>query len=130
MPATSANAAIQCRDIEAARRFYAACVRPLGMAIMDASEAGFTLGVTKGGSIIPLYHCTVNDAGEIECERCRIAFEAGDDRSVRAFYRAALEAGGTQLGYPGPLPTDGSYRYYAARVADPDGNEIEVGWRH
>ena len=56
--------------------------------------------------------------------------EAPDDYSVRAFYRAALEAGGRQLGYPAPQPTHGSGSYYAARVEDPDGNCIECGWRH
>jgi predicted lactoylglutathione lyase len=41
-----------------------------------------------------------------------------------------MEAGGKQLGYPAPQPTSGRYSYYAAKVADPDGNCIECGWRH
>jgi predicted lactoylglutathione lyase len=69
-------------------------------------------------------------AEQPETEPAYVAIEAPDDFTVRAFYRAAMEAGGRQLGYPGPQPTEGRYSYYAAKVADPDGNCIECGWRH
>jgi predicted lactoylglutathione lyase len=65
-----------------------------------------------------------------ETAPAHVAIEAPDDFAVRAFYRAALEAGGKQLGYPAPQPTGGPYSYYAAKVMDPDGNCIECGWRH
>ena len=68
--------------------------------------------------------------GEPETQSGIVSLETPDDCSVRAFYRAALEAGGKQVGYPGPQPTQGQWSYYAARVKDPDGNCIECGWRH
>ena len=68
--------------------------------------------------------------GRSETRSAIVSLEAPDDFSVRAFYRAALEAGGKQVGYPGPQPTQGESSYYAARVEDPDGNCIECGWRH
>jgi len=44
---------------------------------------------------------------------------------VDGFYKAALEAGGTDNGPPGLRP---SYHpnYYGAFVLDPDGNNIEA----
>jgi catechol 2,3-dioxygenase-like lactoylglutathione lyase family enzyme len=55
-----------------------------------------------------------------------VAFEAGSSEQVKAFHRAALEAGARDNGAPG-------YRdywpgYYAAFVYDPDGHNIEAVW--
>jgi catechol 2,3-dioxygenase-like lactoylglutathione lyase family enzyme len=120
------------RDIGAARRFYAATARPLGLAIIEVEADGFTLGRLSDMSKPVLKVRAAATAGDDapETEPAHVAFEAPDDFSVRAFYRAALEAGGRQVGYPGPQPTEGRYSYYAAKVIDPDGNCIECGWRH
>lgn len=121
------------RDLGAARRFYAATARPLGLAIIEAREDGFTLGrlTDMENPILNVKSAAARaQAGDPETQPAVVALEAPDDYSVRAFYRAALEAGGRQVGYPGPQPTAGSYSYYAARVEDPDGNCIECGWRH
>jgi catechol 2,3-dioxygenase-like lactoylglutathione lyase family enzyme len=123
---------IVCRDLPAARRFYAATARSLGLAIVETQEEdGFSLG-----PISDLSHpvLKVSAAGRPsddmpETQPAHVALEAPDDFTVRAFYRAALEAGGRQLGYPAPQPTSG-YSYYATKVIDPDGNCIECGWRH
>lgn len=121
------------RDLAAAHRFYAATARPLGLAIIEAQDDGFTLGrlsdlstpVLKVKSAAAGAH-----AGEPETGPGVVAIEAPDGYTVRAFYRAALEAGGRQVVYPAPQPTGGQFSYYAARVEDPDGNCIECGWRH
>jgi catechol 2,3-dioxygenase-like lactoylglutathione lyase family enzyme len=130
-----AQSHILSRDLPAARRFYAAAGRPLGLAITEAREDGFALAApTDAGH--PVLQVKAADAAERaasnepETAPAHLAFEAPDDYTVRAFYRAALEAGGTQAGYPGPQPTGGRYSYYAAKVIDPDGNCIECGWRH
>lgn len=44
---------------------------------------------------------------------------------VEAFYRAALAAGGTDNGAPGPRPDYGA-GYYAAFVLDADGHNVEA----
>jgi hypothetical protein len=44
---------------------------------------------------------------------------------VQAFHAAALTAGGTSDGAPGPRP-EYSERYYAAFIVDLDGNKIEA----
>ena len=116
------------RDLDAARRFYAATARPLGLAIIEAQEDSFTLGRLNDSNAPVLRVKRASDLGELE-RSGQVEIEAPDDYTVRAFYRAALEAGGRQVGYPAPQPTTvGSY--YAARVEDPDGNCIECGWRH
>lgn len=121
------------RDLEAARRFYAATARCLGLAILDTRDDGFTLGRRSDASKpvlqVKAAEATVQD-DRPESWPAHVAIEAPDDLTVRAFYRAALEAGGRQLGYPAPQPTGGRFSYYAAKVMDPDGNCIECGWRH
>jgi predicted lactoylglutathione lyase len=121
------------RDLAAARRFYAATARSLGLAIIEAEEDSFTLGRLTDMSTPVLWVKSTPDrtqADESETQPALVSLEVSDDYSVRAFYRAALEAGGRQIGYPAPQPTQGGWSYYAARVEDPDGNCIECGWRH
>jgi catechol 2,3-dioxygenase-like lactoylglutathione lyase family enzyme len=123
------------RDLSAARRFYSAAGRPLGLAVVEVQDDGFSL-CSPSDTEHPLLRVKSADAvdrathEEPETRPTHLAFEAPDDFTVRAFYRAALEAGGTQAGYPAPQPTGGRYSYYAAKVIDPDGNCIECGWRH
>jgi catechol 2,3-dioxygenase-like lactoylglutathione lyase family enzyme len=52
-------------------------------------------------------------------------FRVNDQKLVDAFHTAALAAGGTDNGAPGPRPHY-SPTYYAAYVLDPDGNNVEV----
>ena len=53
-----------------------------------------------------------------------IAFRANSEQAVRDFYAAAIAAGGTDNGEPGPRAYHPGY--YAAFVLDPDGNNIEA----
>ena len=54
-----------------------------------------------------------------------VAFRAKSKAEVDAFYQAALEAGATDNGAPGPRP-DYAENYYACFVLDPDGYNIEA----
>jgi len=54
-----------------------------------------------------------------------LAFDAADRDSVDRFHAAALAAGGTSDGAPGPRPHYGE-TYYAAFVIDPDGYRLEA----
>ena len=54
-----------------------------------------------------------------------IAFAAKDRAAVRAFYVAALPAGGQNNGEPGLMPKYHA-NYYGGFVKDPDGNNIEA----
>ena len=125
---------IMARDLEAARKFYSATARSLGLALIDVKEDGFALGRPSDASPVLQVKAACAEVRAVseqpETQPTHVAIEAPDDFTVRAFYRAAMEAGGRQLGYPGPQPTEGRYSYYATKVADPDGNCIECGWRH
>jgi catechol 2,3-dioxygenase-like lactoylglutathione lyase family enzyme len=54
-----------------------------------------------------------------------VGFTAASEAVIRAFHRAALEAGGTDDGAPGPRPDYGP-EYFGAFVRDLDGNKIEA----
>jgi catechol 2,3-dioxygenase-like lactoylglutathione lyase family enzyme len=111
------HAAVNVRDIDAAKRFYSQALEPLGISMaMEAdgfagfaSEKGFHFGVFSrepvGGA--------------------HVAFACDDHDTVAAFYEAAVAAGGRDNGAPG-LRTHYHENYYAAFVHDADGNNIEA----
>ena len=59
-----------------------------------------------------------------EPSRIHLAFQAPDKDAVDRFHSAALAAGGTDNGAPGPREYHPGY--YAAYALDPDGNNIEA----
>jgi len=56
-----------------------------------------------------------------------IGFIAVDRAAVHAFHEAALAAGATAEGTPGPRPEYGE-PYYGCFVRDPDGHKIEAAY--
>jgi catechol 2,3-dioxygenase-like lactoylglutathione lyase family enzyme len=121
------------RDLAAARRFYDACARALDLQTADNTDESFVLGYSKAeplpfiwiGTALPAFwspaHVTSNSP-------IHLAFKAKNRAAVDAFHRAALAAGGTDNGQPGPRgPAE--MKYYAAFVLDPDGNNVEAGVR-
>lgn len=54
-------------------------------------------------------------------------FIATSREMVHAFHEAALEAGGSDNGAPGPRPQYGP-QYYGCFVRDPDGHKIEAAF--
>jgi len=54
-----------------------------------------------------------------------VAFASDDRAGVNAFYKAALAAGASCNGAPGPRP-EYHPAYYGAFVLDPDGNNVEA----
>jgi catechol 2,3-dioxygenase-like lactoylglutathione lyase family enzyme len=54
-----------------------------------------------------------------------ICLRAQDEGAVRAFHTAAIKAGWTDAGAPGPRRAEMT-PYYAAFVQDPDGNKLEA----
>lgn len=100
-------------DLEASKRFYSAIFAALGQPDVLQEGPGFFYAD----------ELFVNVADDY-VTRIHLAFQAPDQETVRAFYKAALSAGGRDNGPSG----ERSYHpgYYAAFVLDPDGNNVEA----
>ena len=119
-------------DLDKARRFYDAVAEALGLQIKPMAPEFFLLGKSQDvpipylwiGTLIPSYWVEGSKAG---INQMHVAFRADSEAMVQAFYEAALKAGGTDNGPPGPREQFG---YYGAFVLDPDGNNIEAVYRN
>jgi catechol 2,3-dioxygenase-like lactoylglutathione lyase family enzyme len=115
-------------DYPRSRTFYLAALAPLGFAkVMELSRemipmlpVAHTIGIGPGGKP-EVWLRPWSDA----VTPVHVALRANDRAAVDAFYRAALEAGGTDNGAPGPRPHYHA-NYYGAFVLDPDGHNIEA----
>ncbi len=103
-------------DLEASKRFYEATFAPIGMKLIMGTE-GERYGF---GENFPHFWIA---AGE-QTNAMHVAFRVESPDLVDAFHAAALAAGGTDNGAPGPRPYHPEY--YGAFVLDPDGNNIEA----
>ncbi|MFP5391320.1 MAG: VOC family protein [Gammaproteobacteria bacterium] len=106
------------RDLAASQTFYTAALKALGLDIGGTGPGFFwadELFVSSSDSPAAQGKLT---------GRQHLAFQARDRAAVEAFYRAALEHGGSDNGVPGERPYHPGY--YAAFVLDPDGNNIEA----
>ena len=114
------HVSIKVKDVEQAKAFYEAALAPLGyvkgieypggMQLLVEGEPGdvWVAPLPEGAEAVPTH----------------LALRAADAAAVAAFYEAALAAGGTDNGAPGPR--DYHPGYYAAFVYDPEGNNIEA----
>jgi catechol 2,3-dioxygenase-like lactoylglutathione lyase family enzyme len=108
-------------DLRASRRFYLAALAPLGFSELgawseDAREVAFGPENLDDFAISTRYPATAGG---------HVAFAADTREQVDAFHAAALAAGGTDNGAPGPRP-EYSAGYYGAFVLDPDGYNVEA----
>ena len=106
------------RDLRAARRFYTAALGAIGMKINMDVRSAFGMG-SRTEMFFWLGRDPKASGGG------HYAFRVDHREEVDAFYAAALSAGGTDNGPPGPRPDYGP-SYYAAFVKDPEENNIEV----
>ena len=116
------HVSIAVRDLERSTRFYATVLGTIGMTKLRTWPASSGFG--KSYPEFWLIHRPgqaplAADNGVHICLRAR-----GTD-AVDAFHAAALHAGGTSDGAPGPRP-EYNENYYAAFIRDLDGNRIEV----
>jgi catechol 2,3-dioxygenase-like lactoylglutathione lyase family enzyme len=116
---------IDMSDPARSRRFYEAALAPLGYAVLMEIPKEHTGGVVVFGmGVAPKPDFWLHE-GTPQKPRVHIAFRAKDRAVVDAFYRAAMEAGGTDNGPPGLRPHYHA-NYYGAFVLDPDGHNIEA----
>ena len=105
-------------DFAKSRAFYVKALGALGVGpIMEGADY---IGFGRDGR--PQFWVGV---GEAPTSRMHIAFTAKTRDEVRAFYEAAMGAGGSDNGPPGLRP---NYHpnYYGAFVIDPSGHNIEA----
>ena len=112
-------------DPAKSRRFYDAALGVLGYKVLMEIPKHATGGLVVLGYGVPPKPDFWVAEGKANEPRLHIAFRAENHAQVDAFYKAALEAGGTDNGPPGPRP---HYHedYYGAFVRDPDGHNIEA----
>ncbi|MBC7794271.1 MAG: VOC family protein [Clostridia bacterium] len=112
-------------DYEAAKTFYAQALAPLGITQLvevgpELNPSGWAVGFGRDNE--PNFW--LGSEGK-NTPPVHIAFVARSRAEVRAFYEAALEAGGRDNGAPGLRPHYNA-NYYAAFVRDLDGHNLEA----
>jgi catechol 2,3-dioxygenase-like lactoylglutathione lyase family enzyme len=111
---------IRVADVATSKRFYEAVAPHAGFRLgHDSPERAQFVGQSGSFSVV---------AGT-PTEHVHLAFPAPDDAVVKAFHRAAIEAGYRDNGPPRERPI---YHpgYYGAYVLDPDGNNVELVNHH
>ena len=109
---------IAVHDFGRSSTFFRRALAPLGIETVLEGEGWAMLG--KDGR--PEFWFGVHG---IPPGPVHIAFAAENREQVRAFYRAALAAGGRDNGAPG-IRAKYHPNYYGAFVFDPDGHNIEA----
>lgn len=113
------------RDVARAAGFYDPVLKALGYKrVADYSPGAIAYGESKGKPEfwIGLPH----DQGAASVGNgTHVGFAAKSKGAVNKFHEAALKAGGSNNGEPGPRPDYGP-AYYGAFIYDLDGNKIEA----
>jgi catechol 2,3-dioxygenase-like lactoylglutathione lyase family enzyme len=104
-------------DPAASRAFYEAALEPLGYRVL--LDFGDVVGMGKDR---PDFWLAPADG---RTTVCHVAFRAESELEVQRFHAAALAAGATDNGEPGPRPHY-HQNYYGAFVLDRDGNNVEA----
>jgi len=112
-------------DFAAAKAFYAAALKPLGITVLMEFPKAVTGNVDVAGlGSNGKPFLWLGDAGKTT-PRVHLAFAADSRAEVDAFYKAAIAAGAKDNGPPGIRamyhPT-----YYGAFVLDADGHNVEA----
>jgi len=105
-------------DFDKSVAFYTRALAPLGYKLMMTWEqnAGFGADGKVDFWIA---------GGKAPTDKIHVAFRASGRDIVRAFYEAAIAAGGQDNGAPG-IRAHYHENYYGAFVLDPDGHNVEA----
>jgi len=109
-------------DLERSARFYEQTLASLGLTRLVTRPGTVGFGKSYPELWINLRAGMPPVAPESGCHICLRAKSTGE---VDTFHAAALKAGGSSDGAPGPRPHD-RVKYYVAFIRDPDGNRIEA----
>jgi catechol 2,3-dioxygenase-like lactoylglutathione lyase family enzyme len=112
-------------DFERSKAFYKRALAPISITLLanlTTADTGSHAYAGFGSGDKPFFW--IGDAGPPR-GTAHVAFVAPTRDDVRAFYDAALAAGGRDNGMPGLRPHYHA-NYFAAFVLDLDGNNIEA----
>jgi catechol 2,3-dioxygenase-like lactoylglutathione lyase family enzyme len=109
------------KSLDVSKRFYAAIFKPFGVHITYEHEKACGFGHDEREPVDLSQVDNPVPAGV----GTHMAFNAPSREAVDAFYKAALENGGTCYGPPGLRPQYNEH-YYACFVLDPDGHRLEA----
>ena len=118
-------------DLNKSISFYENCLAPLGLKIIERHDYGAVIFAKSEkeefpfiwiGTARPSFWNESSSAGKSPMHLC---FKASSKEAVNLFYEAAIKFGGRCNGKPGQRDSN----FYAAYVIDPDGNNIEAGYR-
>ena len=113
------HVSLRTSDFAKAKEFYSKALAPIGYSvIMEFAEYGVA-GLGADGKP----DLWINGKGTED--ETHIAFAAKSKAEVDGFYKAAIDAGGTDNGKPG-YRKEYTPGYYGAFVKDMDGHNIEV----
>lgn len=105
-------------DLARSIEFYKKALAPLGIElVMNIPNIGAGFG--ERGK--PEFWIGIGKPAD----KIHIAFRASSRSVVDAFYKAAIAAGATDNGPPGPRPHYHE-NYYGGFVSDPDGHNVEA----
>ena len=110
------------RDVARSGKFYDAALKPLGYTRL--SDGATSLGYGDG-QVVLWVQKSDSPVPDDMASGLHFCFDAPSRKSVDAFHKAALSAGGKDNG-PGGLRADYGDNYYAAFVIDPDGYRLEA----
>ena len=119
------------KDLERAVAFYENCLAPIGLQIIERHDYGAVIFARSQTDEFPFIWIGTakpnfwNESHKPSRSPIHLCFKATSKESVDKFHMAAVEFGGTDNGKPGERDRG----YYAAYVIDPDGNNIEAGFR-
>ena len=109
-------------QIDRAKRFYDAALRPLGYRRVSSAPDSLGYGQERVSLWITV---TEHPVPADEKSGLHFCFSAPTRTSVDQFHDAAIAAGGRDNGKPG-LRVEYDPNYYAAFVTDPDGYRVEA----
>ena len=116
------HVSIGVRDLPRAKRFYDAALKPLGYKCLSESPGSLGYG---DKAVVLWISPTDRPVPADSASGLHFCFDAPTRKSVDAFHKAALGAGGRDNGKPG-VRTDYDANYYAAFAVDPDGYRLEA----
>ena len=124
-PSILSHVSLGTNDLPRALAFYDATLATLGIARVETLEgmaAAYGRQYPEFWIVLPC-----NDQPASTGNGVHVGFNAASRDAVQAFHAAALMAGGSDEGAPGPRPDYGE-PYYGCFVIDPDGNKIEAAF--